>query len=77
MSGIKFSHYQLVTLQLELVYQSSPSKKQNKNLALRKWAVRMNFDLWKERVKRELLGGTKHKYPGFPRGKKERKRGKG
>lgn len=77
MSDIKFSLYQLVTLQVELVYQSSPSKKQNKILALRKWAVGMNFDLWKERVTRELLGGTKHKYAGFPRGKKERKRGKG
>lgn len=37
----------------------------------------MNFDWWKERLKRALLGGKKHKYPGFPRGKKERKRGKG
>ena len=37
----------------------------------------MTFDLWKERVQKAFPGGKKHKYPGFPRGKKERKRGKG
>lgn len=41
---------------------------------MRKWAMGINFDLQKKRVKRVSLGRKKHKYPGFPKVKKERKK---